>query len=75
MFERLLVSVKHAKLCIHLGHNAKGSNMSQCKKCFRPVHDCSSCNGGRASGLAGKLTCSKCNNTGSQCNEHGGFWK
>ncbi|MFT7023459.1 MAG: hypothetical protein ACJA07_002558 [Rhodococcus sp. (in: high G+C Gram-positive bacteria)] len=49
--------------------------MSQCRKCYRPVHDCSSCNGGRASGMFGKLTCSKCNNTGSTCNEHGGHWK
>ncbi|WP_368679894.1 hypothetical protein R1X32_00575 (plasmid) [Rhodococcus opacus] len=50
--------------------------MAQCKKCFRPVNDCHYCNGGRASSpIAGKLTCSKCNNTGSLCNEHGGYWK
>ncbi|KJF24942.1 hypothetical protein SZ00_01868 [Rhodococcus sp. AD45] len=49
--------------------------MAECRKCHRPVHDCSACNGGRASGMFGKLTCSKCNNTGSTCNEHGGYWK
>ncbi len=46
-----------------------------CKKCFRPLHDCQACNGGRASGFFGKLTCSTCNNTGLQCPQHGGFWK
>ena len=44
-----------------------------CKKCHRPLRDCPSCNGGRASGMFGKLTCSKCNNnTGLACNEHAG---
>ena len=43
-----------------------------CKKCHRPLHDCPACNGGRASGMFGKLTCSKCNNTGLVCAEHGG---
>lgn len=46
-----------------------------CKKCQRPVHDCPSCNGGRATGMLGKLTCSKCNNTGLVCSAHGGNWK
>ena len=45
-----------------------------CKKCQRPVHDCPSCNGGRATGMFGKLTCSKCNNTGLVCSAHGGNW-
>lgn len=54
---------------------AKEFDMAECRKCHRPVHDCSACNGGRASGMFGKLTCSKCNNTGSTCNEHGGYWK
>lgn len=49
--------------------------MSNCKKCHRPVNDCQACNGGRASGMFGKLTCSKCNNTGSVCSEHDGHWK
>ena len=43
-----------------------------CTKCHRPLKDCQYCNGGRASGIAGKLTCSKCNTTGLLCNEHGG---
>jgi hypothetical protein len=47
----------------------------ECRKCHRPVHHCQACNGGRASGIAGKLTCSKCNNTGAVCIEHGGHWK
>ena len=29
-----------------------------CKKCQRHLHDCQGCNGGRASGIAGMLTCS-----------------
>ena len=33
------------------------------------------CNGGRASGIFGKLTCSKCNNTGVVCNTPGDHWK
>ena len=49
--------------------------MSSCTKCSRPLHDCQGCNGGRASGIGGKLTCSKCANTGMVCNEHGGNWK
>lgn len=47
----------------------------KCTKCFSALRDCKACNGGRASGLLGKLTCSKCNNTGSVCGQHGGFWK
>ncbi|ODQ87169.1 hypothetical protein BHQ18_24725 [Mycolicibacterium flavescens] len=47
----------------------------ECKKCHRPLHDCSGCNGGRASGIGGKLTCSKCNSTGVVCSQHGGHWK
>jgi len=46
-----------------------------CKKCGRPTHDCQACNGGRATGMFGKLTCNKCNNTGRVCGEHGGHWK
>lgn len=53
----------------------KGITMSNCKKCHRPLHDCGACNGGRASGIFGKLTCSKCNSTGVVCNQHGGHWK
>lgn len=53
----------------------KEKPMANCRKCSRPVNDCGSCNGGRAHGIGGKLTCSKCNNTGSTCNEHGGHWK
>lgn len=49
--------------------------MMRCRKCSRPVHDCQACNGGRATGIVGKLTCRTCNNTGSVCNEHGGHWK
>lgn len=46
----------------------------QCKKCSHPFHDCQARHGGRASGMFGKLTFSRCN-TGSACSEHGGFWK
>ena len=49
--------------------------MNKCKKCGRSLNDCTACNGGRASGMFGKLTCSKCNNTGVVCNTHGGGWK
>lgn len=47
----------------------------RCRKCSRPVHDCQACNGGRARGAFGQLTCKTCNNTGSVCSEHGGHWK
>ena len=43
-----------------------------CTKCHRPLHDCQYCNGGRASGIGGRLTCNKCDNTGRLCSEHGG---
>ncbi len=46
-----------------------------CTKCHAPLHDCQSCNGGRASGIGGRLTCSACNNTGAVCRSHGGHWK
>lgn len=47
----------------------------KCTKCARPLHDCQACNGGRASGMFGKLTCRKCNNTGQVCPSHDGYWK
>lgn len=43
-----------------------------CTKCHRPLRDCHACNGGRASNMFGKLTCSTCRNTGRLCPEHGG---
>jgi len=47
-----------------------------CRRCGRPVHDCPACDGGRHNyGFFGKLTCSRCNNTGLVCPEHGGYWK
>jgi hypothetical protein len=49
--------------------------MAQCKKCSKATQDCTACNGGKAHGLLGKLTCSKCNNTGQQCPAHGAHWK
>lgn len=49
--------------------------MNRCKKCSRSLNDCTACNGGRAHGMFGKLTCSKCKNTGVVCNTHGGHWK
>jgi hypothetical protein len=49
--------------------------MNACKKCGRGLNDCQACKGGRARGIAGKLTCSKCNNTGVVCAQHGGHWK
>ncbi|MBE1457428.1 hypothetical protein H4W79_001642 [Nocardiopsis terrae] len=47
----------------------------ECRKCNRPTHDCSGCNGGRASDFGNRLTCSKCDNTGRVCPVHGGHWK
>jgi hypothetical protein len=47
----------------------------KCTKCHRGLHDCQACNGGRRTGIAGKLTCSKCGSTGQVCPEHGGHWK
>lgn len=47
----------------------------KCTKCSRPLQDCQSCNGGRATGMLGKLTCSTCRNTGQVCPTHGGHWK
>ncbi|MDH6284933.1 DnaJ-class molecular chaperone [Prescottella agglutinans] len=41
----------------------------ECYKCFRKVHECSTCKG-----YAGK-TCRKCNGTGYVCGTHDGFWK
>ncbi|RZS60399.1 hypothetical protein EV386_0656 [Xylanimonas ulmi] len=46
-----------------------------CAQCHRPLHDCPSCNGGRASGLLGKVTCARCRNVGLVCDEHGGHWR
>lgn len=42
----------------------------KCEKCFRALNDCQGCNGGR-----GPLTCSRCDNTGLVCSQHGGHWK
>jgi hypothetical protein len=48
----------------------------KCTKCQRPLQDCQSCNGGRATGGFGnQLTCSKCDSTGQVCPQHGGHWK
>ena len=49
--------------------------MNKCKKCARSLNDCQACDGGRASGMFGKLTCSTCRNTGVVCSQHGGHWK
>ncbi len=51
------------------------TTLASCKKCSRTLNDCQACNGGRASGMFGKLTCSKCNNTGLVCSQHNGHWK
>ncbi len=48
----------------------KGWAMGKCEKCFRALAECQGCRGGRSN-----LTCSKCNNTGRVCMEHGGHWK
>ncbi|HEU5026958.1 MAG TPA: hypothetical protein VFV01_18720 [Spirillospora sp.] len=45
-----------------------------CEKCHRPLHDCQACNAGRATGMFGKLTCSKCTE-GLTCSQHGAHWK
>lgn len=42
----------------------------KCTKCFRPLHDCQDCKGGRTN-----LTCSKCQTTGQVCPNCGGHWK
>jgi len=49
----------------------------RCEKCFKPLHECQACHGtgGKGQGFFGDLTCSKCNNTGLVCIQHGGFWK
>lgn len=57
------------------GDSTERTATMKCKKCHRPLNDCQGCNGGRASGMFGKLTCSKCNSTGMVCSEHGGHWK
>ena len=44
--------------------------MEKCQKCFRALAECQGCRGGRSN-----LTCSKCDNTGRVCMEHGGFWR
>ena len=46
-----------------------------CHRCNRPLQDCPGCDGGRFRGIAGKLSCSKCNSTGLVCPVHGGYWK
>lgn len=59
-----------------MGQLTKEQLMNECRKCHRPLHDCSACNGGRSRGLLGdKLSCKKCASTGLVCNEHGGHWK
>ncbi len=48
----------------------------KCQKCHKQLNDCQACKGGTMrSPLGGKLTCSKCNTTGSVCSTHGGYWK
>jgi hypothetical protein len=50
----------------------------KCKKCGRQTQPCTACNGtGGRSALGGltSTTCSKCNNTGRQCPQHGGYWQ
>jgi hypothetical protein len=49
--------------------------MSKCRKCHTLTSDCPACKGGTVHGLLGKLTCSKCNNTGQQCPTHGAHWQ
>jgi hypothetical protein len=56
-------------------YQRRGLLTMECRKCHRRLHDCQGCNGGRASGLGGKLGCSKCNSTGLVCSQHGGHWK
>lgn len=43
----------------------------ECTKCHKRLNTCQGCNG-RPN--AGGRTCSRCNNTGSVCPDHGGFW-
>ncbi|MGN2641196.1 hypothetical protein ACWEKT_21240 [Nocardia takedensis] len=50
--------------------------MSQCEKCYKRLNDCQSCKGrGGGYGIAGRLNCSACRNTGLVCNTHDGHWK
>lgn len=43
-----------------------------CSKCFKTLFECPACKGGSVHGMFGKLTCSKCNNTGRLCPTHDG---
>jgi RNase P subunit RPR2 len=43
-----------------------------CHKCHRALLTCQGCNG-RPN--AHGLTCSKCNNTGTVCPVHDGYWR
>ena len=58
------------------GHDVRSSPIGRldmnCNKCGAGLRPCPACKGGTASGVFGKLTCSKCNNTGMQCPSHGG---
>jgi hypothetical protein len=45
--------------------------MVDCKKCFKRLAECPGCKG-RPN--AGGRTCSKCDNTGLVCPDHGGYW-
>jgi len=54
----------------------KGTSVSDCPKCYRPLHRCQSCDGkGSISDFGNKVNCGKCNNTGQVCSQHGGLWK
>lgn len=48
----------------------------KCRKCGKPVHECSDCKGQtRTSAWGSVLTCRTCNSTGYLCGSHGGHWK
>jgi len=49
---------------------------NKCKRCFRPLQKCQSCDGtaGKGRGFFGDLTCDKCD-SGVVCPEHGRYWK
>lgn len=57
-------------------YSIEEKSMSQCEKCYKRLNDCQSCKGrGGGYGIAGRLNCSACRNTGLVCNTHDGHWK
>ncbi len=48
----------------------------KCRKCNKEVNDCSTCRGnGKVGGAFGSSSCTRCDGTGKQCNQHGKHWR